>query len=136
MAYLLNSSSIIIPLVPVMIFQNILILLIAMIVRKYYQKWYVRRLGMKVGNLNVSFKQKFLKLLLEGSFDLTFCTLMNLKYILQSQTTQDLMLNFSSFSDLVNSLITFISFFLVVIYLPAATMIQTFRYFKRDMPLD
>ena len=46
------------------------------------------------------------------------------------------MLSFSSFSDLVNSSITFISFFLLVIYLPAAIVIKAFRYFKRDVSLD
>ena len=91
---------------------------------------------MKVGDLNVDFKQQFLKLLLEGSFDLTFCAIMNLHFILSSKDTDDLMINFTGFGDLVNTSITFISFFILVIYLPAAIVIQAFRYFKRDHSVE
>jgi hypothetical protein len=110
--------------------------LLAKLVIKNYEKWVFRRIGMYIGNLNIDFMKTFDKLLLEGSFDLMFCTLINLYLIMNPKTPEEFYLNFEGYSDVFNSLITFISFFVILIYLPFTIFSKSFQYFNSRLSAD
>jgi hypothetical protein len=89
---------------------------------------------MFIGNMETNFKLSFDKLLLEGSFDLMFCTLINLYLIVTPETPQEFNLNFSGYSDIVNSMVTF--FFAILIYLPYSIFSNSLRYFYSSLSAE
>ena len=78
----------------------------------------------------ISIGKQFDKLLLEGSFDLTFCTFINLHLILFPKSMTDFYANFGSGSDITGSVVTLISIIEVVIFLPFKVIYKAFRYFN------
>jgi hypothetical protein len=73
---------------------------------------------MFVTNNQIGLIQQVDKLLLEGSFDLTFCSFINLHLILFPKSKTDFYANFGSGSDITVSVVTLISIIGVVIFLP------------------
>ena len=74
-------------------------------------------------------------LVIEGSFDLTFCTMLNLSSILFVKNKKEFNANFRGYSDITNTTLTFISFFVVIIFVPLNNVYYAYRNFY-GKPLD
>jgi hypothetical protein len=127
--YLLNSSSIIIPIVPIIVIEYFVLKVLRVIIKRNIKNKHMRRLGMRIGLLNSNLKNSFMTLLIEGSFDLTFCTMMNLSSILFVKNQEQFDKNFKGYSDITNTIVTFVSFFVVIIYMPLNNVYYAYRNF-------
>ena len=135
--YLLNTSSIIIPIVPIILIEYFVLKALRVIIKRNVKNRHLRRLGMKVGLLNSNLENSLMTLVIEGSFDLTFCTMLNLSSILFVKNQEQFDRNFRGYSDITNTTLTFVSFFVVVIYMPFNNIYYAYRnFYGKPLELD
>ena len=74
--------------VPVIILQYVIVRILRVVLRYKFDKPWVRALAVYLQKFDLDLVDSMAKLLLEGHFDLTFCTVLNLYWMVYQSSEQ------------------------------------------------